>query len=352
MISVVIPNWNGKKFLPLCLDSLRSQVYRDFEVILADNGSTDGSCGLVSEKYPEVNLIALPENRGFSAAVNEGIKASRGDLIALFNNDAEAHPDWLRILSEKSGEYPDADFFACKVLLYHHRDILDSAGVKFCSDGRFILRGNLEPDGEEYSREERVFGGHGACVLYRKSLMEDVGGFDEDFFSYLEEADMNIRINLRGHYGMYIPDAVVYHVGSGTNLKTQFGKDGVRVAGEMSFDKPTQYGKKVSDFIAYHTLRNRWFLMVKDFSGDFILRSLPSVILLELSQFMRWVIVEKRWKIYYKAFMDFLKKFSLMIGKRKEIMKSRRITTKELLDRAEKTGFFERLSGLIRRAGK
>jgi GT2 family glycosyltransferase len=353
MISVIIPNWNGANFLPLCLDSLKNQTERDFEILVVDNCSQDNSRELISKSYPEVRLLALPENSGFPGAVNAGIKEARGDLILLLNNDAEAHPSLLKILKKKAGDYPDAVFFACKVLLYHARDIIDAAGVNFFSDGRITLRGHLEHDSPEYGREAPTFGVHGAAGLYRSFLFQDVGLFDEDFFAYVEEHDLNMRINLRGYDGLFIPEAIVFHVGSGTTLRVAY--DGSSVAPgkeEMSFKKPTDYGSRVSDFIAYHAIRNRWFLMLKNFPAGFIIRSFPTMALLELSQFIRWAIIERRFGMYLRCLWDFLKRSPALYGKRREIMKTRKLSVEELLKRAQKVTFMERLADLLKRSVK
>lgn len=349
MISVLIPNWNGKKYLSLCLDSLEKQTFRDFETILVDNGSEDGSVEYVRENYPDVNVIEMGENKGFSAAVNAGVAAAKGELIFLFNNDAEADPGLLETFVVWAAKHPDAGFFATKVLLYYDREVLDSAGVEFFSDGRFILRGHFEKDREEFDKACNVFGGHGASVLYRTKVIRETGPFDEDFFGYMEEADINMRMNLLGYYGVYIPDALVYHVGSGTcskmSIERKFETDDKKNEG-----KRTDYGKPISDFIAYHTIRNRWFLMVKSFPSDLIIRNLFSMILLEISQFIRWVVIDKRSKIYFKAFHDFRKGFGLMLKKRREIMKNRKIDSYVFLRRINRVSFFERLFGLIGRA--
>lgn len=342
MISVVIPNWNGKKLLPICLNSLKNQTCKDFEIIVVDNGSTDGSVDFIKKNYPDARIISLGENRGFSAAANAGISESRGELIVLFNNDAEADPSLMEVLFDKSRRYPDAAFFACKILLYHYRDVLDSAGVLFYSDGRFIPRGCMEKDEGKFDTEERIFGGHGAAVMYRKNIFNEIGLFDEDFFAYYEDSELNMRINLAGHYGMYIPSARVYHVGSGTGLKINKNN----APGNISFEKPTEYGKKVSDFIAYYIVRNRWMLMAKSFPTDLILKNLSVMALLELSQLIVWVVVKRRPGIYFIGFVDFIRKLPLMLKKRKMVMETRKISGTDLLARSRRVYFIKRLLSL------
>src|SRR5829696_8209393 len=127
-LTVVIPNWNGERFLELCLGSLRDQSFRDFETILVDNGSTDGSLSFVRERFPWVKTIALGGNKGFAKAVNAGIKASATEFVALLNNDTEQDPGWLGSLISAAERYPESGLFASKLVDFHDREVLDGAG--------------------------------------------------------------------------------------------------------------------------------------------------------------------------------------------------------------------------------
>lgn len=127
-ISIIIVNWNGKRLLSRCLDGLRQQTYRQFSVILVDNGSNDGSIDFVNRNYSEVKTIALPKNIGFAAANNIALKTIQAEYVALLNNDAIAHPQWLKRLVEALESYPEAGFAASKMLFYDNPDIVDRAG--------------------------------------------------------------------------------------------------------------------------------------------------------------------------------------------------------------------------------
>lgn len=210
-ISVIIPNWNGARYMPGCLDSLRAQSYRNFETIVVDNGSTDGSDCLVEEKYPEVRLLRMGRNLGFAAGVNEGIRSAQGDLIALLNNDAEADPEWLAVLASAAREHHEAGFFACKVLLFDRRDHIHSAGDFYGRNGVPGNRGVWEKDTGQYDREEFVLAACGAASGWRRSLLEDVGPFDESLFMYCEDVDLSLRAQLRGYRCLYLPGSRVYH---------------------------------------------------------------------------------------------------------------------------------------------
>ncbi len=210
-VSVIIPNWNGARYLPECLDSLRAQTYPRLEVIVVDNGSTDDSVPLVKEGYPEVRLLELGENRGLTGGVNAGAKAAQGDTLALLNNDAVADSGWVAALVDGLERHPEAGMAASKMLLYDRPTIINSAGDAFGRDGLPGNRGVWEEDQGQYDHEEWVFGGCGGAVAYRRELWEALDGFDEDFFMYCEDVDLNWRAQLAGYCCIYTPQAVVYH---------------------------------------------------------------------------------------------------------------------------------------------
>jgi GT2 family glycosyltransferase len=214
-VTVVIPNWNGERFLGLCLGSLRGQTLRDaFETVLVDNGSADGSVRLVARDYPEVRVLSLGENRGFSAAVNAGIGASTTELVALLNNDTEQDPGWLEALVRAADEHPEAGFFASKLVDFRDRRVLDGAGDALRLSGLPYRLGHGERDRGQFDRPAYVFSACAAAALYRREMLDDVGLFDEDFVSYCEDGDLSFRGQLAGYRCLYVPGAVVYHVGS------------------------------------------------------------------------------------------------------------------------------------------
>jgi GT2 family glycosyltransferase len=213
-VTVVIPNWNGERFLDTCLSSLRRQIFRDFETILVDNGSTDGSLALVQRDFPDVRVVPLKENRGFSAAANAGIKASEASYVALLNNDTEQDPRWLAALVRHADEHPGAGFFASKLVNYHDRSMLDGAGDALRLSGLPYRLGHGERDRGQFEEPGYVFSACAAAALYRRAMLEDVGLFDEDFVSYCEDGDLGFRAQLAGYRCLYVPEAVVYHMGS------------------------------------------------------------------------------------------------------------------------------------------
>ncbi len=213
-VTVVIPNWNGERFLRTCLDSLESQTFEDFGTILVDNGSTDNSLAFAAEHFPEVEIVSLKENRGFSAAVNAGIQASETELVALLNNDTEQDPDWLAALVEAAERHPEAALFASKLVDFHDRRMLDGAGDALRLSGLPYRLGHGEEDRGQYDSPTYVFGACAAAALYRRKMLGEIGLFDEDFFAYCEDGDLSFRAQLAGYRCLYIPSAIVYHMGS------------------------------------------------------------------------------------------------------------------------------------------
>lgn len=211
-LSIVIPNWNGLRFLKTCLDSLRAQSSAAaLEVIIADNASSDGSQVFIREHYPEVILLELPENRGFTGACNAGMQAATGTLVCLLNNDTEVHPDWARAVIDAFERHPEVGSVASKMLLFDRRDHIHTAGDYFTVDGRAGNRGVWERDDGQFDREEYVFSACGGSSVYRRAMLDQIGLLDDDFFFLLEDVDLGWRAQLAGWRCLYTPQAIVYH---------------------------------------------------------------------------------------------------------------------------------------------
>ncbi len=215
--SVIIPNFNGKMFLQPCLESLVNRGKIDKEVIVVDNGSEDDSVEFVKSHFPEVRVIALDQNRGFAGAVNQGIQQARGNFVAVLNNDTIVAPDWLEVMCNFLKENPEVGFVASKILSCDESDVLDSVGHGITRSGYTFNIGNGVKNANQYNNPEEVFGAPAAAAVYRKSMLQDIGGFDEDFFMYLEDVDLSFRARLWGYKAMMVPGAVVRHVGAGTS---------------------------------------------------------------------------------------------------------------------------------------
>lgn len=210
-LSIVIPNWNGLRFLQPCLDSLRAQTHQPIEVIIADNASTDGSQQFIKTHYPEVVLIELPENRGFTGACNAGMQAASGEFVCLLNNDTEVPPDWAAAVIDAFARHPEAGTVASKMLLYDKRDHIHTTGDYFTVDGKAGNRGVWQRDEGQYDHEEYVFSACGGSSVYRRTMLDQIGLLDDDFFFLLEDMDLGWRAQLAGWRCLYTPKAIVYH---------------------------------------------------------------------------------------------------------------------------------------------
>ena len=211
LLSVIIPNWNGARHLPTCLDALRKQTYPALEIILVDNGSTDDSLPLLRRDYPEVVIIELAANMGLTVAVNRGIQAATGSIVIPLNNDTEVHPDWAQALAAALASHPGAGMAASKMLLFDRREVLHSAGDSYRVDGTPVNRGVWQRDEGQFDRDTYIWGGCGGAVAYRQTMLDDIGLFDEDLFMYCEDVDLNWRAQLAGYRCVFAPQAKVYH---------------------------------------------------------------------------------------------------------------------------------------------
>lgn len=239
-MTVVVPNWNGRHLLATCLQALRMQTLRDFQVIVVDNGSTDGSVQFLKENFPFARVIANASNLGFAAAANQGIRASESQYIAMLNNDTEAAPDWLAALIESAESDTNAGMCASKMVFADRPEVINSTGI--CVDRAGIAwdRRGGEIDDERESEPVDVFGPSAGAGLYRRAMLEEIGLFDEDFFAYLEDVDLAWRARRAGWRCLHVPAACVVHHHSAT-------------------------GVEGSPFKSFHLGRNKIWLLVKNY---------------------------------------------------------------------------------------
>ena len=214
---MVVVNWNRRNLLRSCLQSLtRQKLNQPFEVVVIDNGSDDGSPEMVLAEYGNgtvlrVNLIRNSENRGFCAANNQGFAASDTEFIALLNNDAEAEPDWLEKLAGAFQGRTDIGMAASKILVHEDPRRIDKAGHLIYPDGQNRGRGSGELDTGQYNQVEEILWPDGCAAMYRRAMLDQIGGFDEDFFAYADDAELGLRAQIAGWKCLYIPQAVVRH---------------------------------------------------------------------------------------------------------------------------------------------
>jgi len=220
VISVIIPNLNGIKYLERCLNSLQSQSFKDFEMILVDDGSTDSSIEFIKKNYSWVKIIEHKVIKGFSVAVNDGIKVSKGKYIVLLNNDTLVDKLWLEKLYNTARKNPTAGFFASKMYFFGRDKLINAVGDAMGIDGLAWNLGYYQKDEEKYFLPKKVFGACAGAALYRREMLDEIGFFDEDFIMVYEDTDLSFRAQLMGYECIFVPKAIVYHVQFGTLAPT------------------------------------------------------------------------------------------------------------------------------------
>lgn len=255
-VTVILPNYNGLKFMETCMASLDRQNYKEFHTLIVDNGSTDGSAEFIKERYPWAQLIETGENLGFSGAVNIGIRSAETPYVLLLNNDTEADPDFVGEMVNAM-ERSDRIFSASsKMIQMYHKELMDDAGDMYSLLGWAVQRG-VGQGSDGYNRPCRVFSACAGAAIYRKSVFEEIGYFDESHFAYLEDLDVGYRAKIAGYDNIYWPKAVVYHVGSGTSAD----------------------GSKYSPFKVKLAARNSVYVNYKNMPGLQLLLNLPCLLI-------------------------------------------------------------------------
>lgn len=219
-VSIIIPNWNGADLLEKCLPSIFFQTYKNFELIVVDNGSTDGSVEYIQKNYPTTQIIELQKNIGFSPAVNLGIKKAVGKYIVLINNDTELDKNCIHYLI-KAVESQKSGFVAAKMLQFYDHSKIDSAGDYIDIVGHADNIGRDQKDSQEFNQPHELFLATGGGSLFIKELFDQVGLFDDDYFAYMEDVDLCLRAQLQGFKGWYEPKAVIYHIHKATSSKNR-----------------------------------------------------------------------------------------------------------------------------------
>jgi GT2 family glycosyltransferase len=212
LVSVIIVNWNGREYLSACLDSLQLQTCRDFETIVVDNGSCDGSLELLKGSYPWVRIVALENNTGFAGGNNAGFAVSRGLHIVTLNNDTRVDPGWLKELVAPVVSRPEVGMVASRICSWDEPDVVDSLGVAICPDG--MSRGSRRHcrfSELSIDRFEEILIPSACAALYRREMVDRIGFFDEDFFAYCEDTDLGLRGLVAGWKAVLARDAIVYH---------------------------------------------------------------------------------------------------------------------------------------------
>ena len=264
--AVIIPNWNGMKYLERCLTSLRKQSVRDLEVLLVDNGSEDGSAEYVERNFPEVRLVRLPENTGFCHAVNTGIRMTDSRYVILLNNDTVCAPDFAGRLIEAISSRKNCFSVQALMLRMDDPSIVDDAGDYYCALGWAFAAGRGKKAGM-FDRDRKIFASCAGAAIYRRSVLEEIGLLDEAHFAYLEDIDLGYRARLAGYENRLCAGAKVLHAGSASS------------------------GSAYNEFKVKHASRNSIYLIYKNMPLPQIILNLP---LLAAGILIKWVFFVRR----------------------------------------------------------
>ncbi len=294
-VSFIVVNWNGQETISECLDSILAQTYKNNEIIFVDNHSSDTSLELVKENYDLDKLITLSRNYGFAQANNIGFRQADGEYIALVNNDAVLDKNWLEKAISIFHKYKDKNIgsVATRIINYHQRNLIDTAGVEFLGFGAGWDYKGLPSDSPEVSRRKEVFGACATAALYRKNILDQIGLFDPRYFIYFEDTELAFRLRLFGYGCFYEPEAICYHYG------------GVKKHKESKFY--IDYGR-----------RNIEFLFIKNMQGRLFAKYILSHFLYESALFMFFLSAGKGIS-FLKAKIDFFKNLGYLLQERKNL---------------------------------
>ena len=268
LVSIVIVNWNGLRFLPECWAALRAQTYAPVEVIVVDNGSTDGSLAWLAAQTPAPRLIVNAANRGFAAANNQGLAAAQGQYVALLNNDAYPEPGWLAALVA-AAEADSAIGMAGGLLVFADRpEVVQSAGICVDRCGVTWDAAGGQPTDQQGAALRAGFGPSAGAALYRRAMLAALGGFDEAFFAYLEDVDLAWRARRAGWQAALVPSARVRHVHSGT-------------------------GRQGSDFKTFYLARNKYRLLVKNYPWPYWVLYAPLIVAYDLLSLVNSLVTQR-----------------------------------------------------------
>lgn len=293
LTSVVIPNYNGIRYLKNCLLSLQKCEGEDFEVIVVDNGSTDGSDLLPDSLKLNVRLIKLNENTGFAHAVNVGIREAKGEYVILLNNDTEVESGFVRKLTEALKKNRKAFSASAMMVDMNNREVLDGAGDYYCALGWAFAYGKGKKT-EECDKGRKIFSSCAGACIYDKAKLEITGLFDELHFAYLEDVDLGYRARIAGFDNIYEPAAVVYHAGSGFS------------------------GSRYNEFKIKLSSRNSVYLILKNMPILQLIINLPFIVFGYLIKTLFFVL-KGYGKVYLKGVLDGFKLYFSKEGHKNKV---------------------------------
>jgi GT2 family glycosyltransferase len=304
-VTATVLTYNGRALLEVVLPSLAAQRFRDFKTVVVDNGSTDDTLQWLREHWPEVEVVAVSENIGVTAALNVCLRAGDGEFVALLNNDVELDRGCLEQLVAGLDAHPEAGSAAAKLIDFYDRGVIDGAGDIYGWSGEATRRGKGARDVGQFDDPGPIFGACGGAALYRRSALRVVREFDEQLFALCEDVDWSFRAQLLGYSCRYVPTAVAYHMGSAT------------------------IGQGLTDFMLYHSWRNGIWVAVKNYPLSAQVRH-GHRLLLSQAHTLVWAIQTHRVGIFMRAWRDALRGMPAILRKRRDIQRSRRVGLREL----------------------
>lgn len=305
-VVVLIVNYNGSHWLARCLEALARQQTRGFRTIIIDNASTDGSADHLERDFPWVEVLRPGKNLGFAAGNNLGAAHANGcEWLVTLNPDAFPEPGWLGALLAAAQANPEFSMFQSRLLADGDHGTLDGVGDVYHVSGLHWREGHMLSDSAVYDRPREIFSPCAAAAMYRRDAFDHAQGFDEDFFCYSEDVDLGFRLRLVGHRALYVPDAVVYHVGSGTS------------------------GRR-SDFSVYHGQRNLVWSFVKNMPAPLLLLYWPAHLLINIAA-IGILAFRGQGRVAWRAKVDAIHGLPLMLAKRREVQFSRKVSVRTLL---------------------
>lgn len=287
--SIIIPNYNGNSYLGPCIDSILDQVFQDYEIILVDNASHDASVSFIKNSYPDVILVENIQNRGYAGGCNDGVRVASGEFFLFLNTDTVLEKEFLIRMSDAIDRYPQYGMYAPKMVYPGGR--INSTGVCISLSGAAWDRGMGEEDKGQYDVSEDILGPCGGAAVFRREAFFDAGGFDDDFFLFMEDVDLIVRTQRAGWRCRYIPGAVVNHHHGGT-------------AGVGS------------DVSIYYGNRNILWYPVKNYPLKLLLVSLPWIIGRTIGVVVYYSL-KRKGRVALQAKWDGLKLIPRMIRKRR-----------------------------------
>lgn len=294
-VSVIIVNFNGANYIGSCLQSLRCNA-GDFEIIVVDNASQDSSQAIIRSEMAldeRIAFVGLPTNRGFTGGNIEGLRYARGDYVCLLNPDTEVACDWLVNLTKVMDDNPQVGICASKLLVYG-TGLVDSAGDGCTVTGKGFKIGEGE-DQSRFSVPAPVFGACGGAMLIRRTVIDQIGFLDDDFFLIHEDTDFNFRAHLAGWQCLYVPEAVVQH-----KVRSSIGA--------------------MSNTAVYYSVRNAKYVLLKNMPAKLLWKYMPLHLVQEAASFYYFAIRHGKWRDYFKANYDFICRIPRLLEKRREVI--------------------------------